>query len=218
MAGDETRKLILDVAEQHFAEHGFAACSLRRVMTEAKVNVAAIHYHFGNKEKLFAKVVERRMGLLNDERLEALNALDEQALQGERALESIIEAFVRPLFRLASNEEYGAASRKLICRYRLEPGSHWDCVEPLITGMVVQFLAAFRQVLPEMPVEEIAWRFHLLGGTAADALTDFRSLQWLKVEGAGANEADEAVIARVVAFTAAGMRAELPAYPGTPEA
>ncbi|MFH1999540.1 MAG: TetR family transcriptional regulator [Planctomycetota bacterium] len=210
MAGDKTRKRILDVAERHFAEQGFAATSLRRILADAKVNVAAIHYHFGNKEMLFSQVIERRMGLLNEERIEALDALEDNAPRGKVELEAIIEAFIRPLFKLAANSRYGPAWRKLICRYRLEPGSHWNCVEPLIAEMVERFIAAFRKVLPTLSEEDIAYRFHLLGGTAIDALADQRSLKWLKAGSAGTEDDQEELITRVVTFTAAGMRALLP--------
>ena len=48
----ETQGKILDTAERLFGEHGYAGTSLRQIIAEAGVNLAAIHYHFGNKEEL----------------------------------------------------------------------------------------------------------------------------------------------------------------------
>ena len=52
MSRDATRRRILDTAERQFALHGFAGTSLRGITREAGVNVAAIHYHYGSKERL----------------------------------------------------------------------------------------------------------------------------------------------------------------------
>ena len=46
----DTKTQILNVAERLMAERGFAATTLRNVVSEADVNLAAVHYHFGSKE------------------------------------------------------------------------------------------------------------------------------------------------------------------------
>ena len=43
-----TIEKILKVAEEHFAVNGYYATSMRQLTREADVNVAAVHYHFGN--------------------------------------------------------------------------------------------------------------------------------------------------------------------------
>src|ERR1041384_949535 len=63
MATKTTRSAILDVAEHHFAYYGYEATSLRAIMKDAGVNIAAINYHFGAKEELsnatdFATIVK----------------------------------------------------------------------------------------------------------------------------------------------------------------
>ena len=57
--GNDTRRQIMDVAERLFAEHGLSGISLRSIVAEAGVNLAAIHYYFGGKEALFEAVFER---------------------------------------------------------------------------------------------------------------------------------------------------------------
>ena len=47
-----TRARILDVAEQLFAEHGVGETTIRMITEAAHVNVAAVNYHFGGKDKL----------------------------------------------------------------------------------------------------------------------------------------------------------------------
>ena len=45
----ETRTRILDVAEELFMQHGFEATSMRLLTSTARVNLAAVNYHFGSK-------------------------------------------------------------------------------------------------------------------------------------------------------------------------
>jgi len=51
-----TREKILKVAELLFSKQGFAGTSVREIAKEAGVNLAAVNYHFQNKEKLYWNV------------------------------------------------------------------------------------------------------------------------------------------------------------------
>jgi AcrR family transcriptional regulator len=55
----ETRRGILEAAEACFAKSGFAGATTRQVASRAGVNVATLHYHFGNKEGLYRAVLDR---------------------------------------------------------------------------------------------------------------------------------------------------------------
>jgi AcrR family transcriptional regulator len=70
-----TRERILGVAEALFARHGFDGASLRQVTAAAKVNLAAVNYHFGSKESLIEEVFRRRLDELNRQRLASLAAV-----------------------------------------------------------------------------------------------------------------------------------------------
>ncbi len=70
-----TKERILDSAEALFARHGFAGASLRQVTAAASVNLAAVNYHFGSKENLINEVFRRRLDSLNEQRLQALEAV-----------------------------------------------------------------------------------------------------------------------------------------------
>lgn len=54
----ETRRGILKAAEESFAASGFVGATTRQVAARAGVNVATLHYHFGNKERLYRAVLD----------------------------------------------------------------------------------------------------------------------------------------------------------------
>ena len=63
---NDTKEKILDTAERLIGEQGYAATSLRHIIAQAGVNLAAVHYHFGSKEDLLDAVVARKAAPVND--------------------------------------------------------------------------------------------------------------------------------------------------------
>lgn len=61
---DTPAAAILAAARTLFAAHGFAGTSTRGIANAAGVNLAMIHYYFGNKEQLYRKVVELQFAYL----------------------------------------------------------------------------------------------------------------------------------------------------------
>lgn len=51
--GAATRRRILDVATQEFAEHGIAGARVERIVAAARTNKAQLYAYFGSKEGLF---------------------------------------------------------------------------------------------------------------------------------------------------------------------
>ncbi len=57
---DPTKERILDTAEVLFAQKGYRAVSVREITSTAECNLAAVNYHFGNKENLYLEVFRSR--------------------------------------------------------------------------------------------------------------------------------------------------------------
>jgi AcrR family transcriptional regulator len=53
----ETRLRLLNAAGRVFAEKGFRAATVREICSVAGANVAAVNYHFGDKERLYLEVL-----------------------------------------------------------------------------------------------------------------------------------------------------------------
>ncbi|HWB00124.1 MAG TPA: CerR family C-terminal domain-containing protein [Pirellulales bacterium] len=55
----DTRQRILDAAGPVFAHRGFKDATVREICQAARVNVAAVNYYFGDKERLYIEAVKR---------------------------------------------------------------------------------------------------------------------------------------------------------------
>lgn len=53
-----TRQRLLDTATRLFAERGYFHVPVRDICREARANIAAINYHFGDKLRLYREVVD----------------------------------------------------------------------------------------------------------------------------------------------------------------
>jgi TetR/AcrR family transcriptional regulator len=60
--GLRTRAEIVAAAERHFAERGFEAARLEDVAADVGIRRAAIFYHFGDKQELYAAVLDQVFG------------------------------------------------------------------------------------------------------------------------------------------------------------
>jgi AcrR family transcriptional regulator len=57
----DTQSKLIEIAIPLFASKGFSAVSVREVTDAAKINIAAISYHFNGKEGLYQAVLEEQL-------------------------------------------------------------------------------------------------------------------------------------------------------------
>ena len=120
MASDQTRSAILAAAERLYADRGFGDVTLRDIVAEANVNLAAVNYHFGSKDELIAELFVTRSIAGNRVRLAELKAAEE-AGGGRASIDSIFRALVGPPLRgcLGPDRE-GSASARFMIRASVE--------------------------------------------------------------------------------------------------
>ena len=97
----DTKQRLLDTAERLFGENGYASVSLRQVIAEAEVNIAAVHYHFGSKEGLLDAVLLRKIGPVTKQRMENLDRVLAEAGSKAPCVEKVLEAFLLPTAAVA---------------------------------------------------------------------------------------------------------------------
>lgn len=206
---NHTKDRILDTAERLFAAQGYAATSLRSIIADAGVNLAAVHYHFHSKEALLEAVILRRSVPANRERLALLEQFEKEAAGEPVPLEKVIEAFVSPTLQISRDPQNGGmVFMRLLGRLHAEG----DLLPGILTSqfgdVLSRFAAALRKALPDLPKEELFWRLNLAIGALAQTLRggpkDLDSISDLTI-----SFNSETTLERLVAFLSAGFRAPL---------
>ncbi len=202
----DTPARLLEVAEEMFSENGYRAVSLRSITRASNANIAAVHYHFGSKEKVLERIFELRCSAMNEERLRLLDGC--RARSGKPPmLEQILHAYlwpalvpqdgdqkVRRFMRLRASiaHEQAELSQKLVAK-------HFNHVSG-------KFIEALRAELDHLSEREFFWRFHFLLGSQYYTSANSGRIQVLSGGACDPSNAGEAVD-ELIRFAAAGFRA-----------
>src|ERR1035441_8999822 len=162
----DTKEKILDTAERLIGEQGYAATSLRHVIAEAGVNLAAVHYHFGSKEELLDAVVLRNAIPVNEARLARLDRVEAEAGSGPPDVEKVLESFLIPTAVVAS---HNPGFVRLMGRMLAE-GMMPQIVDKHFQPTAMRFISALKRALPGLPEEELLWRIHFMIGAMAHTM------------------------------------------------
>lgn len=157
----DTKKQILHVAERLFADQGFAGTSLRSVVREADVNLAAVHYHFGSKEGLYRAVVAHIAEQIVMAQLEQLSKCLNTS--DPPHLEDILEAFLAPPLQVVmSAGEQRIYRARFMGRCRTEPDPIQAIAHKEFHRSEQAFLDILQRSLPDQSRTELAWKLDLV--------------------------------------------------------
>jgi len=204
--GLDTKERILQAAENLFTDQGFGATSLRAITHRAGVNLAAVNYHFGSKDALIEAVFSRRLGPLNRERLELLDALE---ASGEMVpLDRIVESFVGPALRMAHDPSGGPVFMRLLGQTISQPrGTIRETFLHQFDEVFPRFTAAIGRCLDGVPPKEVVWRFMFMIGAMGHTMAMSGDMELMS--GGLIDSGDvEGAIRRLVPFISEGLRAE----------
>lgn len=142
---DATRDRLLEAAGREFAEKGFECARVRGICDRAGANVAAVNYHFGDKEKLYvAAVLEaHRCGF-------EFAAEHEAVAEASGSPEERLRRFIRHfLSRVLAVHEPDDWRRLLITREMLHPTEASDIlIREAIRPRFEQLLGILREFCP----------------------------------------------------------------------
>jgi AcrR family transcriptional regulator len=161
-SGRITRTKILDAAEQAFADKGINGASLREIMMAAAVNIAAVNYYFGNKDDLLKAVVRRRAVQINGARMVLLDeAYRENG--GVPSIDGWMDAFIRPFIDAEGNKDPGWRNFTRVLNWMATAQGQDPLCQEIIDetygAMRQHFLNALGAALPDLPPEDVAWRY-----------------------------------------------------------
>jgi AcrR family transcriptional regulator len=206
----ETRQRTIDAAEKLFALRGIEAVSIRDITRAAGVNLAAINYHFGTKYGLAAEVFKRCIDPLNARRLELLDKVEKNAGGKPPRLEAVLEAMIRPAVERGFDPSQDTETfLRLTGRCFSEPNTEIEqIIRTHFEKLIRRFDAAFLRSLPGLDPEELFWRIKFMVGALHYSLLTCGKQKSLPVKLRKTLDA-EGLIQRLVAFTAAGLRASV---------
>jgi TetR/AcrR family transcriptional regulator, regulator of cefoperazone and chloramphenicol sensitivity len=93
-SSDPTRDKLLEAAGRVFADRGYEAATVREICRRAGANVAAVNYHFRDKQGLYVQVLIRMAG---QARIESMSAALDQTAPPEEILRRAIRARMQGL-------------------------------------------------------------------------------------------------------------------------
>lgn len=169
-----TRGAIRAVAEELFAENGIDGVTTRALAEKAGVNMAAVNYHFGNKDNLTLDVFRDVARQTVRRRLDNMERIAQRAAQEGRdpALAEVVESFVDAYVN-EDSPRTGVLLAHLVLQHRVRP-TEWtkQIVREELDDFALQYMEMLRQVAPHLSEKQIHWRYHLMVGAVMMSLSD----------------------------------------------
>ena len=206
------RDRILSTSEVLFAKAGIDGATLREITRAANVNLAAVNYHFSDKETLFCEVLTRRLRPINEVRLAGLQEAERIANPAPVPLAEIIRLMVGPFFELGQDIDGGGPpTLRIIGRCMTEP-------QPFMTELlsrefhpvVARFGQALRRHVPALTPEEFLWRLSFIVGALHHTLATMHGMKEL-TRGICRSDDYEGAQRRFIRFAVATLTAPIAA-------
>jgi len=141
----DTRQRLLEAAGEVFAEHGFRVATIQEICRRAEANIAAVNYHFSDKEQLYHEVIRYAEGGSEPPRELPAGTSPEDRLRAH------VEWFLLHLLAEGRPAWHG----RLMAREMIEPTSALDAlVEGHIRESQVRLLGIVRALLGPKASEE----------------------------------------------------------------
>jgi TetR/AcrR family transcriptional regulator, regulator of cefoperazone and chloramphenicol sensitivity len=198
--GAHTRERLLDVAEQMFAEGGYAATSVRDITRVAECNLASVNYHFGGKHNLYFEVLRRRIAGWRKERIASIEGvMGRGSPELERVLRAFADAFLGPFVAPSG----GRRLIELWAREMLDPQIPREVfIAELVAPVQAALVEALIAASPGLDRDDARLCVLSLVGQLIHVAHRSRMGDVVATSAAG----QERLIEHIVRFTAAGVR------------
>ena len=201
---EESMKNILDHAEKEFAYKGYIGTTLNDVAATAGVDASLMRFYFHDKEKLFAEVFRRRGPVINEARMRALNEYRDRHGR-DSTLEGVIDAFVRPGFEFARQDEGYRHYAAIVAYVNSSKGAMHSLMSEVFDEVSIVFIEDMRRILPDAPREALFWGYHFLTGAFTFSLGQTGRIDRLS-QGAVSSLDFAALADHLPIFAASGIR------------
>ena len=211
MAQSDTVTRILDTAEVLFAERGFAETSLRNITSKARVNLAAVNYHFGSKKALIQAVFSRYLDPFTQRFHTALDELEVQHEGRVIPLETLLETMATTVLAVpAERNSLKVFMRLLGLAYSQAQGHLRRHIQQEYGDVFTRFTELVRQATPDLPDAERFWRLHFMLGTVIFTLSGLDALRDIAEKDYHEQVTVRDLVRRLRPVVVAAMHAPLP--------
>jgi AcrR family transcriptional regulator len=200
----KTQLKIIDSAEHLFASHGIHATTLRMITSAAEVNLAAVNYHFGNKENLIQAVLLRRLIPLNNERHRQLDRVLHQATTANQSATArqILHSFIKPTILFGKQNEAGKDFMTIVTTMMMNPDNEFrQLFISIMTPLLNQLLQALANALPNISPNTLYLRLQFSLGAMMFSMREID----LPLSVQHSNNDIELLIAEITSFVSIGM-------------
>jgi AcrR family transcriptional regulator len=210
MTQADTVTRILDSAEQLFAEKGFAETSLRMITTRAKVNLAAVNYHFGSKKDLIQAVFARFLTPFTQRLDKELDLV--VAEKSEPSFQDVLGVLAKTMLTgIEMTDKYNKLSvfmRLLGLAYTQAQAHLRRFLNENYSAVYMRFIAYLKAAHPSLSSEEIFWRIHFAVGSAVFTMSSIEVLRNMAIHDTGADASIERIMQMLIPFLAAALEHE----------
>jgi len=141
---DDTKARLIEAAGEVFAHHGFRSATVREICRSASTNVAAVNYHFGDKEGLYIAVLDHSL------RSARRKYPPDLGLRDDATPEEKLRAFIHSLLLRILGEGVPAWHGKLMAREISDPTDALDkLVKSSIRPLHVYLVSIIYELLQE---------------------------------------------------------------------
>lgn len=143
---DATKRRLIEEAGKVFAEKGFEAATVREICSSAGANLAAINYHFGDKEQLYLEAVQEA---------HCTGAEDLPQLPPGMPPDEKLRFFIRNLLERMIDPNRPAWHSQLMLREMAQPTKACEAlVEGYIRPMANVLLSILDEIVPQTTANE----------------------------------------------------------------
>jgi len=208
----DTKTRILDAVEKIIAEHGAEKATLRMITSRAKVNLAAINYHFGSKDKLLDELFSRYIKPMEDDRIRRLDEAETAAGESGPGLESIIRCYMEPFLDFVEKHpDHNHIFYQLHRPYNSWKRFIWQH-QSLVQPGLARFFDALTRALPEVPRETLLARMVFMQASISWLLNNYWIL-WEFETLFHLSLTKRDLVEELISYTAAGFRSEVTGSP-----
>ncbi len=179
-SAESTRERILRAAERIYAASGFHGMSLRDVTLLAGVNLAAVNYHFGSKDKLIFALADRRLTPINSERLERLAKLRQKHAHEPIPVRELVGALIDPMFKaLRQGKNNRAIMVRLVAQMMIDDPKRFSQIHKTFYKPVLDcYHDELQRTIPRLTSHQVNARFFCAFATVLGIRLMHESMDW----------------------------------------